>query len=301
MRTIWLLIRLSRPLFLLGGVLVFALGVGIARYLGTPINWGMYFLGQFWVTTLQLAGQYLNEYFDAPQDAQNTNRTPFTGGSGALGPDGLPRRTALIAAAGCLAVTASLTVLLLSQASLSPTTVLIMVLGFSGAILYSVPPVRLSTTGYGELTTSFLVANLVPAFAFLLQSGELHRLLAMATFPLTLLHLAMMLAFEFPDYATDLRLGKRTLLVRMGWQRAVVLNNLLILGAYLTLILAVVSGLPFYIALPSLITLPLGLLQIWQMRRIADGARPNWTALTLTAIALFSVVAYLLTFAFWTR
>jgi len=281
--------------------LVFALGVGIARYLGKPIDWGMYFLGQFWVTTLQLAGQYLNEYFDAPQDVQNTNRTPFTGGSGALGPDGLPRRTALIAAAGCLAVTASLTVLLLSQAALSPTTVLIMVLGFSGAILYSVPPVRLSTTGYGELTTSFLVANLVPAFAFLLQSGELHRLLAMATFPLTLLHLAMMLAFEFPDYATDLRLGKRTLLVRMGWQRAVVLNNLLILGAYLTLGLAAVFGLPFYIALPSLLTLPLGLLQIWQMRRIAEGARPNWTALTLTGIALFSVVAYLLTFAFWTR
>ncbi len=301
MRNVWLLIRLSRPLFLLGGVLVFALGVGIARYLGKPIDWGMYFLGQFWVTTLQLAGQYLNEYFDAPQDVQNTNRTPFTGGSGALGPDGLPRRTALIAAAGCLAVTASLTVLLLSQASLSPTTVLIMSIGFSGAILYSVPPVRLSTTGYGELTTSFLVANLVPAFAFLLQSGELHRLLAMATFPLTLLHLAMMLAFEFPDYATDLRLGKRTLLVRMGWQRAVVLNNLLILGAYLTLGLAVVFGLPFYIALPSLLTLPLGLLQIWQMRRIADGARPNWTALTLTGIALFSVVAYLLTFAFWTR
>jgi len=301
MRNVWLLIRLSRPLFLLGGVLVFALGVGIARYLGKPIDWGMYFLGQFWVTTLQLAGQYLNEYFDAPQDVQNTNRTPFTGGSGALGPDGLPRRTALIAAAGCLAVIASLTVLLLSQASLSPTTVLIMSIGFSGAILYSVPPVRLSTTGYGELTTSFLVANLVPAFAFLLQSGELHRLLAMATFPLTLLHLAMMLAFEFPDYATDLRLGKRTLLVRMGWQRAVVLNNLLILGAYLTLGLAVVFGLPFYIALPSLLTLPLGLLQIWQMRRIADGARPNWTALTLTGIALFSVVAYLLTFAFWTR
>jgi len=301
MRNVWLLIRLSRPLFLLGGVLVFALGVGIARYLGKPIDWGMYFLGQSWVTTLQLAGQYLNEYFDAPQDVQNTNRTPFTGGSGALGPDGLPRRTALIAAAGCLAVTASLTVLLLSQASLSPSTVLIMVIGFSGAILYSVPPVRLSTTGYGELTTSFLVANLVPAFAFLLQSGELHRLLAMATFPLTLLHLAMMLAFEFPDYATDLRLGKRTLLVRMGWQRAVVLNNLLILGAYLTLGLAVVFGLPFYIALPSLITLPLGLLQIWQMRRIADGAKPNWTALTLTGIALFSVVAYLLTFAFWTR
>jgi 1,4-dihydroxy-2-naphthoate octaprenyltransferase len=301
MKTIWLLIRLSRPLFLLGGVLVYALGAGIATYLGIRIDWGGYFLGQFWVTTIQLAGQYLNEYFDAPQDIQNKNRTPFTGGSGVLGPDGLPRRTALIAALGCLAVTASLTVLLLSTANMSPVTLLIMAIGFSGAVLYSVPPVRLSTTGYGELATSFLVANLVPAFAFLLQSGDLHRLLAMSTFPLTLLHLAMMLAFEFPDYATDLRLGKRTLLVRMGWQRAVLLHNLLILFAYITLGLAVIFGLPFLIALPAFLTLPLGLLQIWQMRRIADGARPNWNALTLTAIALFSVVAYLLTFTFWTR
>lgn len=301
MRTIWLLIRLSRPLFLLGGVLMYALGVGIARYLGMGIDWGVYFLGQFWVTTLQLAGQYLNEYFDAPQDNQNTNRTPFTGGSGALGPDGLPRRTALIAAAGCLAVTASLTVLLLSTASIAPGTLLIMAIGLLGALSYSVPPVRLSSTGYGELVTSFLVANLVPAFAFLLQSGDLHRLLAMATFPLTMLHLAMMLAFEFPDYATDIRLGKRTLLVRMGWQRAVLLHNMLILFAYVTLGLAVILGLPFFIALPSLLTFPLGFLQIWQMRRIADGAKPNWTALALTGIALFTVVAYLLTFAFWTR
>lgn len=280
---------------------MYALGVGIARYLGMGIDWGVYFLGQFWVTTLQLAGQYLNEYFDAPQDNQNTNRTPFTGGSGALGPDGLPRRTALIAAAGCLAVIASLTVLLLSTASIAPGTLLIMAIGLLGALTYSVPPVRLSSTGYGELVTSFLVANLVPAFAFLLQSGDLHRLLAMATFPLTMLHLAMMLAFEFPDYATDIRLGKRTLLVRMGWQRAVLLHNMLILFAYVTLGLAVILGLPFFIALPSLLTFPLGFLQIWQMRRIADGAKPNWTALALTGIALFTVVAYLLTFAFWTR
>jgi 1,4-dihydroxy-2-naphthoate polyprenyltransferase len=301
MRTVWLLIRLSRPLFLLGGILVYALGSGIARYLGIGIDWGVYFLGQFWVSTLQLAGQYLNEYFDAPQDVQNRNRTPFTGGSGVLGPDGLPRRTALIAAAGCLAVTASLTVLLLSTANPSPAALLIMVIGFSGAILYSVPPVRLSTTGYGELATSILVANLVPAFAFLLQSGDQHRLLAMTTFPLTLLHLAMMLAFELPDYATDLRLGKKNLLVRMGWQRALLLHNLLILANYLTLGLAVFFGLPFFIALPALLTLPLGLLQIWQMRRIADGARPNWTALTLTGTVLFASVAYLLAFAFWTR
>ena len=301
MKTLWLLIRLSRPLFLLGGILVYALGGGIAHYLGIQIDWGIYLIGQAWVTLLQLAGQYLNEYFDAPFDNQNANRTPFTGGSGALGPEGLPRRTALIAAYGCLAVLASITVLMISTTKLSPATMLVMILGFLGAVFYSVPPIRLSDSGYGELTTSILVANLVPAFAFLMQTGDLHRLLAMSTFPLTFLHLAMMLAFELPDFAADVRTGKHTLMVRAGWQRGMTLHNLLILGGYFTLGSAVIFGLPFLIALPALLTFPLGLLQIWQMRRIADGAAPNWTALTLTGMALFAAATYLLAYPFWTR
>ena len=301
MQNIRLFIRLSRPLFLLGGVLVYALGGGIVHYLGVELDWRVYLLGQAWVTTLQLAAQYLNEYFDSPLDRENTNRTPFTGGSGVLGPGGLPRRTALIAAYGCLAVTASLTVLIFNLGKGSPATITIMLLGVLGALLYSVPPVRLSSSGYGELTTSFLVASLVPAYAFLLQTGEIHRLLAMSTFPLMMMHLAMMLAFELPDYAADIRVGKRTLLVRMGWYRGMTLHNLLIFGAYLTLGAAVLLGLEFYIALPALLTLPLGLLQIWQMRRIADGAKPNWSTLTLTGMVLFALVGYLLAFSFWIR
>ena len=70
-----LFIKLSRPFFLLGAVLVYALGVGIARYLGVTVDWGLYFLGQAWVTTLQLATHYFNEYFDSPADAANNNRT----------------------------------------------------------------------------------------------------------------------------------------------------------------------------------------------------------------------------------
>jgi 1,4-dihydroxy-2-naphthoate octaprenyltransferase len=301
MKTIWSLIRLSRPIFLLGGILLFALGGGIADYLGITINWGVYLLGQAWVTTLQLAAQYLNEYFDAPIDNQNPNRTLFTGGSGVLGPDGLPRRVALMAAYGCLAVTASLTVLLLVTVRLTLPTILIMILACLGAILYSVHPIRLSATGYGELTTSILVANLVPALAFLLQTGDLHRLLAMSTFPLTLLHMAMMISFEFPDYSLDANFGKRTLIVRIGWQWGMTVNNLLILSAYLMLGLAVAFGLPLMIALPAFLTFPLGLLQIWQLRRIADGAKPNWTALTLNALVIFAVTAYLLAYSFWTR
>jgi 1,4-dihydroxy-2-naphthoate polyprenyltransferase len=296
-----LFIRLSRPLFLLGGILLYALGAGIGRYLGTQVDWGMYFLGQGWVTFLQLSTHYLNEYFNAPADLSNPNRTPLTGGSGAIGPGKLTRSTALYAAIVCLTFVASTTVLLIRYASLSPAAVLVMVLIFLGAFFYSVPPVRLEASGYGELTTSILVANLVPALALLIQTGELHRLLAMSTFPLTLLHLAMLLAFNLPDYATDLKYEKNNLLVRVGWETGMRMHNFLIAGAYLLLGLAILRGLPAPIALPAFLSLPLGVLQVFQMNRIAAGAKPNWNTVTLAALTTFAATAYLLTFSFWTR
>lgn len=298
---IQLFVRLSRPLFLLGGALVYALGVGIADYLGVPIDWGLYVLGQAIVTTLQLSAQYLNEYFDSPADAENPNRTPFSGGSGAVGPGKLSRNTVLMAAVTTLTILASLTVLLIDRAQISPLLVLILVFGFAGAFFYSMPPIRLATSGYGELTTSILVSFLVPAFALLLQTGELHRLLMISAIPLTALHLAMMLVFEFPDYATDIKFEKKTLLVRIGWERGMVLNNLLILSAFLLLGISAIVGIPSGIVLPSFLLLPFGLLQIWQLRGIAAGGKPNWTLVGLNGVILFAGVAYMLTFAFWVR
>ena len=300
-KRIRLIVLLSRPFFLLGGVLVYGLGAGIARYLGAPIDWGIYFLGQAYVTIMQLSAQYLNEYFDAPGDQNNSNRTPFSGGSGAVGEGKLSRETVMWAALTALTVLASLTVVMINVVPLSPLLVTIVVLAFMGSFFYSTPPIRLVKTGYGELTTSILVANLVPIFAFVLQTGEFHRLLVMSTFPLTALHLAMMIVFEFPDYLNDIKYEKLNLLVRVGWERGMVLQNILILTAFLLLGLAATFGLPIAIALPAFIPLPLGLLQIWQMRRISAGGKPNWTTMGFTAVILFGSVAYLLAFTYWTR
>ena len=303
MENLRILIRLARPVFLLGAALVYALGVGIARYLGTTIDWNTYILGQAWVTLVQLSTHFLNEYYDAQADAENPNRTPFSGGSGMLGrgEGRLPRRTALLAGMTSLAFAASVTVVLIAEARLSPVAVLIMILTFLGAFFYSTPPISLESSGYGELTTSILVAFLVPAFGFVLQAGDLHRLVAMSTFSLVFLHLAMLISFELPDYGTDLKYDKRTLLVRMGWQNGMTLHNILIVVAFLLIALAASFGMPAFAALPALLPLPLGLLQIWQMRRIARGMRPNWTAVTLNGVALFASTAYLITFAFWTH
>jgi 1,4-dihydroxy-2-naphthoate octaprenyltransferase len=298
-KTLRLFFLLSRPFFLAGAALLYALGGGIAHYLGVSINWDVYILGQAWVTVLQLSTHFLNEYYNATADRENPNRTFLTGGSGVVGPDKLPRRSVLMAALACLAVLASLTVLFIADLRPSATANVIMLLAFLGAFFYSAPPVKLEGSGYGELTTSVIVAFLLPAFAFVLQSGEIHRLVAMSAFPLVALHLAMLLAFDLPDYATDQKYGKRTLMVRLGWQNGMTLHNVLVLSAFLLLGVAASMGFPWFATWPSLLTLPLGLFQIYQMRRIADGGAPNWKALTIGALALFGIMVYLMVFAFW--
>ncbi len=296
-----LYLRLARPHFLLGGFLVYALGVGIVHYLGYPVNWNVYLLGQLWGTLLQLSVHFLNEYFDAPADEHNSNRTPFTGGSGALGTGKLPRPVALWSGVACLGVVAFFTALIFVVAHPSPSVLLVMALIFLGSLFYSLPPVSFESSGYGELITAIIVANLAPAFAFLLQVGEFHSLLAKVTFPLTTLVLAMLIIIDFPDYYNDVKFEKRTLLVRIGWQAGMTFHNVLILISYVLLAVAVLTGLPLAIALPAFFTLPVGLFQIFQLYRVAAGAKPNWSLSAFTAITTFALTAYLLAFGFWTR
>jgi len=168
-----------------------------------------------------------------------------------------------------------------------------------GALCYPVPPIRLEYSGYGELVLSLLIANLTPALGYLLQGGDSLRLLAMVTFPLTMLFLAMLLVFSLSSYAGDLKYERRTLMIRMGWQRGMVFHNILVLASFLLLALAALLRFPWSITWPALLPLPLGLYQIYQIRAIANGAKPNWRALMVGALALFAAMAYLLTFAFW--
>lgn len=295
---LWL--RLIRPVFLLGGILMFALGAGIAHYLGALINWEAYVLGQLSVTLIQLGAQLLNEYYDALEDSGNPNRTFFSGGSGALGEGFLPRQSALIGALTSFSLVAVLMVLMVSRGYLSPGAWVILTAAILLAVFYSTPPVRLEATGYGELAAAILVANLVPAFAFILQSTEIHRFLGMATMPLTFLNLAMLIAFSFPDYATDIKYEKRNLLVRMGWEWGMVIHNILILSGFLMLAISMVMGLPWRIIWPALFGLPTGIFQIYQMQRIAAGDKPRWSLLTFTAVVTFALTAYFMAFAFWT-
>lgn len=287
------LLRFARPLHLMFAALAYILGAGVARYLGVPQRALPFWLGLVSVTLLQASMAWLAEAFRPlaePLEEEDTRaeRLAF-------------RKAVLLVALAALSVAAVLALLLARAGALSPAAWLFLALSLALTLAYAVPPARFVNAGLGEFALAVQIAMLSPALGFVLQDGAYHRLVGIVSFPLTLLALACFLALDFPTYAADQKYDRRTLLRSLGWERAVPLHHGLMLGAYLLLAVAPLFGLAWGLVWPAFLTFPFALLQIYFLRNLALGAKPNWKLLTVNARAVFGLSAWLLTFAFWLR
>src|SRR5512143_2367243 len=101
----WAFVKLTRPMFLGGAVLLYLLGAALAWAQGAAADGVRLLLGQLLVTSIQLTTHYANEYYDYSVDAAiGSARTPFSGGSGMLVSGQLDRAVALHATHVCLAL-----------------------------------------------------------------------------------------------------------------------------------------------------------------------------------------------------
>lgn len=232
---LWAFVKLSRPHFLVGGALMYAIGA----FTADAVSVSTYLLGQGMVTSAQLTAHYVNEFADVKVDRLVRHRTLFSGGSGVLASGQLTRPVALAAA---LVTTASTVVLIIF---IEPTSTAAALLGFLALTIswaYSLRPLRLLDTGFGEATTSLVVTVFVPLVGASTQGADIATTLIWVVSSLFPVHLAMMLTFELPDLETDKRAHKNVLAVRMGeprTRRAV--SALLVLSA-LVVISAVIIG-----------------------------------------------------------
>ena len=198
-----------------------------------------YALGQAMVSAGQLTAHYANEYADVEADRGIANRTLFSGGSGVLGAGGLPPRVALVAAL----VTSAIVVCAAAVLAFESLVVIPLALfALCVSWLYSMPPVRLLGTGWGELATSLVVAGAVPLMGAASQSASPPAALWWSVVVLLPVHMALMLAFEIPDLESDAAAGKRVLAVRMGRRCAGTLMAALLAAAASLLAVAVVAG-----------------------------------------------------------
>jgi 1,4-dihydroxy-2-naphthoate octaprenyltransferase len=227
----WNFIKLSRVQFLLGGLLLYALGAAAAARMGFTLNWARYLLGQGIMTSIQLMAQYLNEYYDFEVDSlEGNNRTWFSGGSGILATGKISPAAVLTAARICAVIAILAGVL---AVYLSPWMIIIIGLSFLGSYFYSSPPITLMSSGWGEITTSIIVALMVPLAGYCMQGGFPSAELWLTCIPLILIHAAMLMVFEFPDREVDLLVAKKTLTVRLGLRGAAWVIDGLVIAAFL--------------------------------------------------------------------
>jgi 1,4-dihydroxy-2-naphthoate octaprenyltransferase len=277
MNTFRKLLRISHPIHLILAALTYTLGAGISHYLGHAMNTVVFGLGFLAVLSIQAASAWLVEYFHLPLTPHLAGETPREREHFRV--DLLQASYASLTLSGAIVISLLVTGRLTVPAGFLVGVIVLFL------IAYALPPMHLAERGYGELILAIYLGTLLPALAFLLQSGEFHRLLTFTTFPLSLLALAYFLVGDFPTYAADQKLG----------------HHILILAAFLFFATAPFFGFPWGLVWPVFVVLPFAALQIIWLQRISLGGRTLWNFLTNLALATFGLSAYLLAFTFWIR
>ncbi|MEA5078882.1 MAG: hypothetical protein VB013_09970 [Anaerolineaceae bacterium] len=297
------ILRIARPFELLAGLFTYTLGLGIVSYLGKSINWTNAILGSGLVLLFLLVKNFLSAYYTFPEaiPAPILGKRAQEDEADFVETRSLPRPLLMQIGLVGLAFGAAITVLLMVKQAINYTELLLLGLSLFLVFAAVVPPLRLEKQGYSELIEALLVANLFPMQAFLLQQTELHTLLLMITLPLTFLYIALRIAISFEYFSYDLKHGAGSLIGKLGWQAGMTLHNLSILVAFLLVGGFVLLKMPWGLAWPFFLALPLGIFQIIQIQRIGDGNKPFWQLLRINAWATFLVGVYLFIVTLWIR
>ncbi|QAU11538.1 prenyltransferase [Halorubrum sp. BOL3-1] len=213
--------RMSRPAQLALIALVYALGVAMAVGRGATVDPADVGLGLAALVPVAASVHYANEYADAETDAI-TDRTAFSGGSGALSETGLPRRLALRAALASAAIGPLPLAWAASPLGRRPLSAVHAVL-LGGVLVvgwqYSVGPLRLAWRGLGEVTNAALGGVVLPLYGFAVAADGVTVAAALATVPFALVVFVNLLETQWPDRRADAAVGKRTLATRWSPRR----------------------------------------------------------------------------------
>lgn len=242
-------VRASRPNFLLLAPLCAGLGLAVAWQQGQPpelLHTLLVFLG---AVLAHAAVNLLNEYDDFRSGLDMiTERTPFSGGSGALPEVPSAARRVLWAGLGTLALVVAIGLYFLWLRGLP-----LLVLGAAGVVLV------LTYTRW--ITRSPLLCLLAPGMGFgpimvlgtvIALGASIDNSALLASLVALLMVSELLLINQIPDAEADREIGRRHLVITLGPEKAAHLVAGLLLASYGVIVAGVVSG---YLAMTSLIAL----------------------------------------------
>jgi len=277
---------MARPSQILLVSAVYALGAVVAGARAGALDADRLLLGLVALLPVAASVHYANEYADRGTDAL-TDRTPFSGGSGALPETGLDPSLAL--GAGVTALALGTAAALAFFDAIAPVGALLLAVIAAFGWQYSVGPLALAWRGWGELDNALLGGLVLPLYGFAVQTGGV-SLPAVAFFlPFAAAVFVNLLATTWPDRDADAAVGKRTLATRWSTaalRRAYAAGLAVGVGA---LGAAVALGMPVAIAAAHVGVAPLF---AWGYRDYTRRESPLPTVLAMVAVAALELLLW---------
>ena len=232
-------VRASRPNFLLLAPLCAGLGLAVAWQQGQPPELLHTFLVFLGAVLAHAAVNLLNEYDDFRSGLDMiTERTPFSGGSGALPEMPSAARRVLWAGLGTLALVVAIGLYFLWLRGLP-----LLVLGAAGVVLV------LTYTRW--ITRLPLLCLLAPGMGFgpimvlgtvIALGGGIDTTALLASLVALLMVSELLLINQIPDAEADRAIGRRHLVITLGPEKAARLVAGLLLASYGVIVAGVISG-----------------------------------------------------------
>jgi 1,4-dihydroxy-2-naphthoate octaprenyltransferase len=284
------------PFLLLPPTLV-ASGGAAAAWDGS-FSWLHTIMAVIGLVVLHMAVNILNEWSDMRTGIDlETERTPFSGGSGTLPSGGMDTRAALVFGLMCSAIGLGIGLWFIPRIGMA--LVPIMVAGAVSILAYTDVLARLWV---GEIAAGFgLGAGPVIGTA-LVQDGSWSRAAVAASIPAFFMTFNLLLLNEFPDEDADRKGGRKNLVLLLGRKPAAMVYAAAAVATPISIAIAVIVGwLPAFALLGTLPSLLLAKPLQWAAGDTdqpvpipAMGANVAWNLATNTLIAVGLVIAILL-------
>ena len=277
----------ARPRTLPAAVAPVLVGTAAAvQWAGELPRVGAFFAALVGSIFIQIGTNLANDYSDARRGADTADRLgPVrVTSTGLVTPQRVLRATwiAFAIAVACgiyLAAVAGIVILLIGALSIA------------AGVLYTGGPRPYGYAGLGELFVFLFFGIVAVNGSYYVQLEELDALPLGLSIAIGFLATAIIVVNNTRDVETDRRAGKNTLAVRIGRAGAVRLYELLVLGAFVVLPLAIWAGDSEWWPLLGLLALPLAAKPIRTMRTRTDGPALNGAlAGTGALLGVFSVL-----------
>jgi len=252
----WLMV-IRAPFLPLSIVLAF-LGASIAWYESRQsgatfdFNIGYAFLAGVGILLAHISVDVLNEYFDFRSGIDlKTQRTPFSGGSGALPAGLITPRQALYLGTAALVVIIPLGIFFTVDKGLALLPLLLV-----AAVLVVLYTPFILKMGWPEWAPGVGMGSLPVLGAYFVHAGVFPFAVVIAAIPSGILVHNLLLLNEFPDIDADKTARRRTLPIVIGKHKASLVYSTLTVLVYLWIIGGVIAGLMPPLSLLGLLTLP---------------------------------------------